>query len=217
VEAIRKLLFTVVDALPGTSARVVMVSSAVPNEGKTVVCLSLARLAAASGAKVIMLDADWRRPQLHSVVRRPNKVGLAELLDGSARPADAVYRDASGAHLVFGGRAGRKYARSLDSAPIGELLESLGHHYDYVFVDTPPVLAGADAVRLAQYVDMTLFMVRWGTTAREIAQRAIQELMARSNNVAGVVLTQVHAKRYRQYGHGALDYDYSPAMGSRAS
>jgi uncharacterized protein involved in exopolysaccharide biosynthesis len=217
VESIRKLLFKVVDALPGASARVVMVSSAVPNEGKSVVCLSLARLAAASGAKVIMVDADWRRPQLHTLVRRPNRVGLAELLEGTARPAEAVYRDASGAHLVFGGRSGRKYAGDLNSVPMADLLESLGHHYDFVFVDTPPVLAGADVLRLAQCVDMTLFMVRWGRTPQEVAQRAIEELMSRSNNVAGVVLTQVHPKRYRQFGHGSLDYDYGTAAREGAS
>lgn len=206
VEAIRKLLLTVTHDRTAASGRTVMVTSAVPNEGKTGVCLSLARLAALGGLRVIVLDADWRRARLHFDVGQQNKVGLAELLAGEARPADVVYRDASGAHFVFAGRPHRSHTRHLFSARTVDLLESLGRHYDLVLVDTPPVLTGADVLHLARCVDTTLYMIQWGRTPREVALRGLQELSTRASNISGVVLTQVGTKSYREYGYEAVDY-----------
>jgi uncharacterized protein involved in exopolysaccharide biosynthesis/Mrp family chromosome partitioning ATPase len=206
VEAIRKLLLGVTNDRAAASGRTVMVTSAVPNEGKTGVCLSMARLAALGGSRVIVLDADWRRARLHFDVGQQNKVGLAELLAGEARPADVVYRDASGAHFVFAGRPHRSHTRHLFSARTVDLLESLGRHYDLVLVDTPPVLTGADVLHLARCVDTTLYMIQWGRTPRDVALRGLQELSTRASNISGVVLTQVGTKSYREYGYGAMDY-----------
>ena len=206
-ESLRKLAMSLRLDEPRDGARVVMMASSVANEGKSGICLGLARTMAASGANVIVLDCDWRRPQLHTMVNRKNLAGVGELLNGSIRPEDAVFSDPSGAHLIFAGRLRSRHAHLIFSDRMKGLLQSLSKHYDLVLVDTPPVLIGAEVLHLARLVDMTVYVVRWGKTRREVVLRGLRQLAKMDAPLVGTVLSQVDTGRYRRY------LGYSPAYG----
>ena len=205
-EAMRKLDTVLRLSEPENPSRIVMVASAVPNEGKSGICLSLARMAAANGSNVIVVDCDWRRPQLHSILRRPNKLGLGDLLTGRGLPEDVVYRDSSGAHMIFAGRLRPRHTHLLFSDRMRYLLQSLTRHYDLVLIDTPPVLVGAEILHLSRLVDKAIYVVRWGHTPRDVALKGLRQLLSVGAPVAGTVLSQVDMKRYRRYVRGGQDY-----------
>lgn len=207
-EAMRKLNTVLRLSDSDESSKVIMVASAAANEGKSGICLSLARMAAASGSNVIVIDCDWRRPQLHNILRRPNKLGLGDLLAGRGLPDDVVYRDNSGAHLIFAGKLRPRHSHLLYSDRMRYLLQSLTRHYDLVLIDTPPVLVGAEILHLSRLVDKAIYVVRWGHTPRDIALKGLRQLSSIGAPVIGTVLSQVDTRRYRRYARGTQDYGY---------
>lgn len=205
-EAMRRLDMSLRLGEKESSSRVVMVASGAANEGKSGICLSLARMAAAAGSNVIVVDCDWRRPRLHSLLHRPNKMGLGELLTGRVLPDDVVYRDSSGAHLIFAGQLRPRHTHLLFSERMRYLLASLTRHYDLVLIDTPPVTVGAEILHLSQMVDKAIYVVRWGHTPRDVVLKGLRQLAAIGAPVVGVVLSRVDPKRYRRYARGGHDY-----------
>lgn len=213
-EAIRKLEMSLrLDENEG-KGKVIMMASSVPNEGKSAICMSLAKLAAASGANVIIIDCDWRRPQLHAMVNEKNRTGIGELLAGKTHPEDVVYRDSSGAHIIFAGQFHAEHAQLICSRRMESLLESLAVHYDLVLIDTPPVLVASEVMHLSRLVDMAVYVVRWGHTHRDIVLKGLRNLEKMGSPIAGTVLSRVNTGRYRKYSRHPRSYGYrAPALG----
>ena len=216
-EAMRKLEMTLRLSDKEGKAKVVMMASAVPNEGKSGICLSLARIAAASGLNVIVIDCDWRKPQLHSMMDKVNGQGVGDLLAGRVGPEDVVYRDSSGAHMIFAGQLRPRHAHLLCSDRMRHLLQSLTKHYDLVLVDTPPVLVGSEVLYLSQLVDKAVYVVRWGHTRRDVAMKGLRQLLDMRAPVAGIVLSQVDTRRYHRYVQYGDDSSYRSAPMGRAA
>jgi Mrp family chromosome partitioning ATPase len=151
------------------------------------------------------------------LLRRPNKLGLGELLTGRVLPDDVVYRDASGAHLIFAGRLRPRHTHLLFSDRMRYLLTSLTRHYDLVLIDTPPVTVGAEILHLSQLVDKAIYVVRWGHTPRDLALKGLRQLATIGAPIVGVVLSRVDTRRYRRYARTAYDYFNRPYGGRRAA
>lgn len=215
-ESIRKLAMSLRVDEGHERGKVVMMTSSVANEGKSGICLSLAKQTAATGANVIILDCDWRRPQLHSMVGRSNRIGIGELLTGNTRPEDVVYRDSSGAHMIFAGKLRARHANLIFSDRMRYLLQSLSKHYDLVLIDTPPVLVGAEVMHLSRLVDKAIYIVRWGRTRRDVALKGLRHMAGMDAPLIGTVLSQVHTRRYRRYVRHGDTYGYGPAALGRA-
>lgn len=191
------------------SPKVVMLTSATPDEGKSRIGYSLAQLVAYAGRRVVVIDCDWKRPTLHKLFRTSGQPGLAELLRGDAAPDEAVHQDpVSGAHAIFAGSVKANAHDILRFERLPMLLETLARHYDLIVVDTPPVLAGAEVTHLSRMMDAILFVVKWGDTQREVAMNGLKQIVDARGPVAGVVLSQVNPKRYGRYGYGDLTYFY---------
>ena len=191
------------------SPKVVMLTSATPEEGKSRIGYSLAQLVAYAGRRVVIIDCDWKRPTLHKLFNASGQPGLAELLRGDASPDEAVHQDpVSGAHAIFAGSVKPNAHDILRFERLPMLLETLARHYDLIIVDTPPVLAGAEVVHLARMMDSILFVVKWGATHRAVAMNGLRQIVDARGPVAGVVLSQVDPKRYGRYGYGDLTYFY---------
>lgn len=191
------------------SPKVVMLTSATPDEGKSRIGYSLAQLVAYAGRRVAIIDCDWKQPTLHKLFNAPGQPGLAELLRGDASPDEAVHQDpVSGAHAIFAGSVKPNVHDILRFERLPMLLETLARHYDLIIVDTPPVLAGAEVAHLARMMDTILFVVKWGDTQREVAMNGLKQIIDARGQVAGVVLSQVNPKRYGRYGYGDLTYFY---------
>ncbi|MGE5145538.1 MAG: GumC family protein [Candidatus Eiseniibacteriota bacterium] len=209
-DALRRLYISLQCDNPGEPSRLIMIASAVPKEGKSVMCASLAHLLASSGRRVLLIDCDWRRPSQHRLFGVKNRTGLAQVLANEVSIENALHRDReSGAHVLFTGALRAHNLHLLNSEAMRELLVDLANGYDTVILDTPPVLVGAEVLHLSRLVDKTVFLARWGRTPREVALDALKQLVEAHGRVAGVVLSHVNSDRYRYYSYAKIDYGYS--------
>ncbi|MDP9127627.1 MAG: polysaccharide biosynthesis tyrosine autokinase [Pseudomonadota bacterium] len=197
--------FSNVDRPPKT----VVVTSSFPGEGKTVFSISLARLLAKSGRKVMLIDADMRRPRVHSVLNlNKTKPDLAMVLAGDAPLADAIQKDVSGADVIIASSKASNPQDLLNSHQMEKLLATLREKYEMVIIDTPPIMAVADAALISQKVDTTVYVARWSATPREVIGDGLRQLAKFNVKVAGIVLTQVDLQDKKQYGYDDYSYYY---------
>ena len=168
--------------------RTVAVTSAAPGEGKTTVAVNLASAFAHAGVRVLLIDADLRHARVHRLFGLPRSPGLADLLDDPA--LDGVVRATSVPNLfvIPGGRTRTTDRDAVVENILRNALRTLCAQFDLVILDTPPVLALADASIISAVADTVLFVVRAGRTDRGVALQALQQLEAVGANVAGTVL-----------------------------
>lgn len=193
------------------SPRTVLLSSAAPGEGKSVIIAALGRLLASHGRRVLIIDCDWRSPSQHKLFNVSNKHGLASLLtDDSVVLDDCIHHDTlSGLELITAGHWTSKDTRMLTSDRMRSMLQTFAKNYDLVLIDTAPVLVGAEVLSMSRMVDKVLFTVRWDHTRRNAALQALRQLVEVQCDLTGVIMSRVDPRRYRQYGYGPLNYDYA--------
>jgi capsular exopolysaccharide synthesis family protein len=203
-EALRRLHIGVELSEAAASPKTVLLSSATPSEGKSVIVASLGRLLASNGKRVLLIDCDWRSPRLHQIFRISNKDGLANvLMDKEVRLEDVVHHDAlSGVDVMPCGPWSPRSAHLLGSERMRHLLGALEPHYEFIALDTAPALVSADVLSLSRMVEKVLFVVRWGHTRQEAVLDALKQIIDAQADVAGVVMSRVVSKQYRQYSYG---------------
>lgn len=204
-EALRELLARIVTAPHHGSGRLLLVASALPGEGKSTLTLALGRLASREGLRVLVVDADLRKPELAAMAGLTAGAGFAELLEGRLALADVVRRDSSGLELVPGSRRHLHPAPLLAGEKLRALFAALRSAYDLVLVDSAPLAAVADTQLLAPEADGILFVVRWRHVTAPVAQDALSTLGAARSRVLGAVLCRVTAPAYARYGDAASD------------
>jgi capsular exopolysaccharide synthesis family protein len=192
---------------PGQSSRTVLITSAVPAEGKTTIAVSLARLVAARGRKVLIIDCDLRHPSLHRSFGATLSPGLVELLSGTASMETALRQDRkSSAHVIPAGKRTQTAAELLGSERMKALLSELAGFYDMIILDSAPVLAVSETRMLPRFVDKTVFVVRWAATHQKTVKLALEELIDGGADIAGVLLTRVDVKKNAKYDFGDSHY-----------
>jgi capsular exopolysaccharide synthesis family protein len=175
------------------SANVVCLTSAVPNEGKTVTAISLARTMAMAGDRVCLIDCDLRRDVVSSLIAHKPDNGLLEVLRGKAELSDVLVADAvPGLDLLPLAHATFTPRDVFGSQAAKTLLEVLRGRYDWILLDAPPLMAVADARRLAVMADATVMVARWNSTSRVAVRAGLQRLLSDGANVSGVILTMVN-------------------------
>lgn len=213
-EALRKLHIGLELSEAAQSPKTVLFGSAVPGEGKTVLVASMGRMLASHGRRILMIDCDWRNPRLHKLFQCQNRNGLAELLcDQPERIEDCIFTDTlSGADLIPSGVFTPQAMRYLTTDRMKMILHALAPRYDMIFLDTAPVLVGAEVLTLSRMVDKVAFMVRWGETKREAVMEAMKDLIEVNADIAGIAMTRVDPKGYRSYSYSELNYEYERPM-----
>jgi polysaccharide biosynthesis transport protein len=182
--------------------KVIAVTSALPREGKTTTSVSLARVLAMSGARTVLLDADVRRHAASDLLLRGRQGNLTKVLEGTMTTAQALLKDEETDLYILCSSAAPTSGRDLLTPDIvGQLLAELKASFDYVVIDTAPVLGVADARVVASKVDATLLLARWGETSLRAADTALDLLLGSNAKVYGVALTMVNIKKYASTGH----------------
>ncbi|MBI2736236.1 MAG: polysaccharide biosynthesis tyrosine autokinase [Rhodospirillales bacterium] len=216
-EALRRLHIGVELSETANSPKTILISSATPSEGKSVMVASLGRLLASNGKRVLLIDCDWRSPRLHQIFRCNNRDGLASLLvDKASDLENTIHHDAlSGVDVMPSGPWSPRSAHLLSSDRMRHLLEALEQHYEFIILDTPPALVTADVLALSRLVEKVVFVVRWGHTRQEAVLEALKQIVDAQGDVAGVVMSRVVSKQYRQYSYGDPFFEAKRSGGAR--
>jgi capsular exopolysaccharide synthesis family protein len=214
-EAFRSLRTSLVFTSGAQGTRLIAVTSSQPLEGKTTTACNLATALALGGSRVLLVDADMRRPGMHHTMGLGNEIGLSHILVGQARVRDAVQRTGEpNLVAITAGRTPPNPSELLSSERMKSLLANLQTGpFDWVIIDTPPVLAVTDAVILAQHVTGVVFVVGSEMTRRVHAQRALETLQAGQPRSITVVLNRVDFNRNKYYYSRYYGYQYKSYYG----
>jgi capsular exopolysaccharide synthesis family protein len=218
-EAFRSLRTSLVFTSGGESTRVIAVTSSQPLEGKTTTACNLAMALALGGSRVLLIDADMRRPGLHKTMGLQNETGLSHLLVGQARVREVIQRT-SEANLfaITAGRTPPNPSELLASERMSHFIANLANGpFDWVVIDTPPVLAVTDAVIVAQKVSGLVFVIGSEMTRRVHAERALETLQSGRARGIGVVLNRVDFDRNKYYYSRYYGYQYKSYYGQNSA
>lgn len=228
-EAYRTLRTNLLFSSPERPPQTVLVSSTEAGEGKTLTIVNLAVSLALSGARVVLVDADVRRPKCHKTLNVPRHPGLTDVLAGQCDLAKALTRSPlfgeggyrlpndHGFHVLPAGTTAPNPAELLGSRAMDNVLSTLKEQFEFVLVDSPPILRVTDGVVLATKTDGVLFVIKGGEWSHDIIQRAVSQLDNVRANTLGVVLNCVDPKRggssYYYYRHYHKSYYHSSGYG----
>lgn len=177
-----------------------IVTSSGPSEGKSMTTANLAVVYAQQGKKVLLVDADLRKPTVHYTFRLDNFSGLSNVLVGDMSLGSAVEpTDVEHLHVLTSGPIPPNPSELLASKKFQEMLDEAKKVYDIVIFDTPPVLAVTDAQILANLVDGSVLVIRSKKTETEAAQKAVETLQAANGKLLGTVLNGKEKKEHTYY------------------
>ena len=214
-EAFRTLRTSVLFSTADHPPQVLLITSSQPSEGKTATALNLAITLAQKGSRVLLIDSDLRRPGLAKALHVPNRKGLAEILTGVHEFDEALLQkapDVERLYLLPAGPFPPNPAELLCSARMENLIKGLRGRFDYLVLDSPPVLPITDATILSGMVDGVVMVVECEGTTRAALSRACRVIEHSGGRILGTVLNKVDARRDGYYGyryyHGYYSYRY---------
>jgi len=218
-EAYRAIRSALLLSSSGKPPQVILISSPLPGDGKTTTSVNTAIVLAQNGGRVLLIDADLRRSQVHKALGLPNGPGLSAVLSGNETLESQITRSREVPNLfvLTAGAAPPYPAELLGSQKMSELIQQFRKDFDFVVIDTPPLISVTDAVILSRQVDGILLVVHSGKTNKGALSRA-RELLALVNaRVLGVLVNAVdlHSQAgYYSYGYG---YSYAKYYGDYSS
>jgi capsular exopolysaccharide synthesis family protein len=202
-EAVRNLRTSVLLSGLDKTPKVIMTTSSLPAEGKTTISFALAQNLVGLGKKVLLVEGDIRRPVASEYLNVKNAKGLMSILLNETSLEEAVIRDTIlGADILVSETSKVNAADILSSQRFVEFLETARNAYDFVFIDTPPVLVVPDARVVAQHADMVLFTVQWDKTTKAQVRDALRMFETVGIVINGVVLNRIDPKGMKRYGYG---------------
>ncbi|MDX2438476.1 MAG: polysaccharide biosynthesis tyrosine autokinase [Acidobacteriota bacterium] len=207
-EAFQSLRTAVMLAARGDDSHVVMVTSAVPNEGKTTTAYNLAKSLANGGARVLLIDADLRKPRLHRMIDAKNVRGLTSVVLGERTAAEVIHRvpNLPNLDLITSGPLPPNPPELFGKKSFNQLLDEARKEYDWVLIDTPPVAMVTDPVICAGSAELVLLVVQYGSTKREIVRETVRLLGRTGAHLAGAILNKVEVDRDPYYYGGYYSY-----------
>jgi len=209
-ESYRHLRTSLLLSSAGTAPRTILVTSSQPSEGKTTTAINTAFILAQTGAEILLIDCDLRRPRLHVHFNISNARGLTNCLSGEASEIDSViqsYAQLPNLKVLPSGPMPPNPAELLGSEEMRKLLISLSKKFTHVIVDSPPAISFTDASILSTFVDGVILVVHGGRSSRAVVRRAKQQLLDIGAHIFGVVLNNVKIEKTHDYYYGGY-YGY---------
>src|SRR5437588_2046426 len=202
-EAYRQLRTSVLLSTAGRAPKTLLVTSSLPGERKTTTAVNTAISLAQTGANVLIINADMRRPGLRSIFDLPEREGLSSILSSEIKPEDmlhAIHRDeATGLNVLASGPIPPNPAELLGSEQMRKLIAVLSGAFTHIVIDSPPVSSFTDGVLIASMVDGVLLVVHGGKSSRGVVRRSRQLLTDVGAKIFGVVLNNVSARSHDYY------------------
>lgn len=199
-EAIRNLRTSVLLSNIDDPPRVIMTTSALPDEGKTTLALALIQNLVGMNRRVLLIDGDLRRRAVSRLMDAAERPGLLAVLTGAKSLDEVVYADPLlGVDVLAGESTDANAADVFSSDSFARLLATARDRYDLVIIDTPPVLLVPDARVIAQHADAILFVVRWNATTAGQVRDGLRMFESVNRRVSGLVLTQINARQVRRF------------------
>lgn len=209
-EAYRHLRTSLLLSSAGQPPKTILVTSSQPSEGKTTTAVNTAVMLAQTGADVVILDCDLRRPRIHAHFQVPNVRGITNFLSGET-DLDEMFQPhptLPNLKVLTAGPIPPNPAELLGSVQMRKLLTVLSQKFTHVIVDSPPCISFTDASILSTMVDGVMLVIHSGRSSRAIVRRAKQQLMDVGANIYGVVLNNVKAKESDYYYYGGYYSNY---------
>jgi capsular exopolysaccharide synthesis family protein len=200
VEAFKTVRTNVLFSSSEEGLKTLVITSAGPGEGKSIVAANLALALAQAGQRVLLVDGDMRRPRVHEIYTCPQEPGLSNVLTGNAKLSEALRKSTvPGLWLLSAGLIPPNPAELLGSRRYLDLIASLDDHFDWAIIDTPPVLAVADSSIAANEASGVVFVVGSDKTSRQAARAAVEQLVSANAHIVGSVLNKVDLIRHPYY------------------
>ena len=221
-ESFRSLRTSILLSAPfGSRPQVLLVTSALPKEGKSSTSVNLGIVLAQKGSRVLLVDGDMRRPTLHRVLGVSRDVGLSSVLDGSTTEEKAVLPvpDFPNLFVLPAGPSPSNPVELLDSDSLRKLLKEWRNQYDYVIIDSPPTLSVTDAVVISPEVDAVVMVIRSGETTKDAIRRSRDTLYQVNAKIVGIVMNAVDLRSpdlyyYYYYSKHGSGYYSDGAVGA---
>jgi polysaccharide biosynthesis transport protein len=202
-EAYRHLRTSVLLSTPGHAPKTLLVTSSVPAEGKTTTAVNTALSLAQTGASVLVMDADMRRPRLHTIFEISNGRGLSNILSDDLSEAEILamihQHERTGLNILPSGAIPPNPAELIGSEQMRRLIRTLEGTFTHIVIDSPPVGSFTDGVLASTLVDGVLLVVHSGKTSRGVARRTKQLLQDVGAKVFGVILNNVNLREHDYY------------------
>jgi capsular exopolysaccharide synthesis family protein len=211
-EAYRHLRTSLLLSSAGQPPRTILITSSQPSEGKTTTAVNTAMMLAQTGADVLVLDCDLRRPRVHSHFQLPNARGVTNYLSGEASLVELIqtYERQPNLKVITSGPVPPNAAELLGSEEMRRLLHTLGENFTHIIIDSPPAISFTDASILSTMVDGVMLVVHGGRSSRAVVRRAKQQLLDVGAHIFGIVLNNVRPESnndyYYNYGYYSSYY-----------
>jgi len=214
VHALREVRHLIQTSAARGGSNVLVVTSAMPNEGKSTFSAAFGTLLAQGSRRVLLIECDLRRGSLAEAFKTKTGPGLPDLLEGRVTLEEVVQRDErSGLDYIISNGTVTDPELLLDSQAMRELIATAARHYDFVLLDAAPVGVAPDAEILAAGFRQCLFLVRWGKTPRAAVSDGLRRLARVNSQIAGIVMSRVDLKRHQKY----VESSYDPFVGQYSS
>lgn len=205
-EAYRVIRTSIQFAQAGKELKTLAVTSCTPNEGKSMTIANLAVVLTQAGKSVLIMDCDMRNPTVHKNFGLSNKLGLSSCISMGTALSDAVQKTSiEGLYALTGGVIPPNPSELLGSEQMKNVLQRAKEQYDYVLIDTPPVMPVTDALIVSRFVDGMILVIASAEVKVEMARDVKNQLVNAGANILGVVLNKVRSEHHG-YGYGYYYY-----------
>ena len=214
-EAFRTIRTGLMLSSPAKQLKVILLTSAVPSEGKTTTAANLAVAMAKMGERVLIVDGDMRRRNLHEIFALSNTTGISDVIVDPEKISEAIQNSDKYPNLdiLTGGTHAPNPSELLGSEQMKEFIARMRERYDRIIIDSPPLLAFSDPLVLGNLSDGVILVVWGGKTSREIIQKSLQLLKGIHTKILGVALNKIDTTKRSYYYYPYYSYYYSDRKG----
>jgi capsular exopolysaccharide synthesis family protein len=206
-ESLQKLIVNLEYANIDQKYKVIQFTSSMQTEGKTTLISNVAYLLAQRGKKVLMVDLDLRRPKINRIFSVINKLGLTDYLLGKIEKKDLIQHSEDKVDFIISGEKTTSVVQVLQSQKLQDLFNELKQEYDYILLDTPPVIVVSDALLVNKVADGIIFVVAHGQGRKSMVKEAITSLTRNNVPIIGIAMTQDRVNKGNRYGYTYKYYD----------